>query len=133
MRTVRYASNLLILFALLLSACGAIAPTPTPTPVPLPPPQHVESAYQWLEAHAMLKDNVDWDALRRDTAGIIANAQTTADTLPAICLALQRLQDGNAWILVPGLEVPNFYTGYYTLYPQDKIIIQSNCSDIISN
>jgi carboxyl-terminal processing protease len=124
MRTIRFASSLLIPFVLLLTACEAIAPTPTPTPVPLSPPQHVESAFQWLETHAMLQDNVDWDALRRDTAGIIANANTTAETIPAICLALQHLQDGNAWLLIPGLEVPNFYTGYYTLYPEDKIIIQ---------
>lgn len=124
MRTIRFASNLLILFALLLTACEAIAPTPTPTPVPLSPLQHAESAFQWLETHAMLKDNVDWNALRRDTASIVANAQTTAATIPAICLALQHLQDGNAWLLVPGLEVPNFYTGYYALYPDDKIIVR---------
>jgi carboxyl-terminal processing protease len=124
MRTICFASNLLIVFALLLAACEAIAPTPTPTSVPLSPQQHVESAFQWLETHAMLKDNVDWDALRHDTSGVVANAQTTAATIPAICLALQHLQDGNAWMLVPGLEVPHFYPGYYTLYPEDNLIIQ---------
>lgn len=112
-----------ILLALLISSCGMIAPAPTPTPVPLPPPQYTESAFQWLETHAMMKDNVDWDALRKDTAEIIAGAKTPADTLPALCLALRRLKDGNAWVLVPGLETPNFYTGYYTLFPKNQVII----------
>lgn len=115
---------LLILLALSISACDAIAPAPTPTPVPLPPAQHVESAFQWLETHAMMKDNVDWTALRNDTAELIANAKTTADTLPAICLAIRELKDGNAWVLVPGLETPNFFTGYFTLYPDNQVIIQ---------
>ncbi len=114
----------LMLLALLVNACGTIAPAPTPTTVPLPPPQYAESAFQWMETHAMMKDNVDWTALRNDTAQIIANARTTADTLPAICLAMRRLKDGNAWVLVPGLETPNFYTGYYTLYPENKVIIR---------
>ena len=109
---------------LLVSACTAIAPAPTPTPVPLPPAQHVESAFQWLESHAMMKDNVDWTELRNDTADIIANAKTTADTRPLICQAIRGLKDGNAWMLVPGLETPNFYTGYDTLYPENAVIIR---------
>jgi C-terminal processing protease CtpA/Prc len=83
----------------------------------------VESAFQWLETHAMMKDNVDWSALRNDTADPIANAKTTADTRPAICKAIRELKDGNAWLMVPGLETPNFYTGYYTLYPENAVII----------
>ncbi len=114
----------IILLVLSISACTALVPAPTPTPVPLPPPQHVESAFQWLETHAMMKDNVDWTALRNDTADIIANAKTTADTLPAVCLAMRGLMDGNAWVLVPGLETPNFFTGYTTLYPDNQVIIE---------
>jgi len=113
-----------VLLTLALSACSAIATASTPTPVPLPPAQHVESAFQWLETHAMMKDNVDWIALRADTAEVIANAQTPADTYPAICKALKGLQDGNAWLLVPSLEIPNFYTGYQTLYPDNQVIIR---------
>jgi len=108
---------------LVLSACNAVAPAPEPTPVPLPPPQHVESAFQWLETHAMMKDNVDWNALRDETADLIANAKTTADTRPAICRAVRELKDRNAFYVVPGLETPNFYTGYLTLYPENKVII----------
>lgn len=114
----------IVCLTLVLSACSAIAPASTPTPVPLPPAQHVESAFQWLETHAMMKDNVDWTALRADTADTIAAAQTTADTYPAICSAIQQLQDGNAWLLVPSLEIPNFYTGYQTLYPENQVIIR---------
>lgn len=113
-----------LLLTVIVSACSAIAPASTPTPVPLPPAQHAESAFQWLETHAMMSSNVDWAALRNDTAGIIANARTTADTYPAICKALSELKDGNAWLLVPSLEIPNFYTGYQTLYPENRVIIR---------
>ncbi len=116
-------SLLLMLLAFLISSCGMIAPAPAPTPIPLPPPQYAESAFQWLETHAMMKGNLDWAALRNDTAESIASAKTTADTLPAICGAIRGLKDGNAWILVPGLKTPNFYTGYYTLYPENQVVI----------
>ncbi|MBV6449457.1 MAG: hypothetical protein MHPDNHAH_00167 [Anaerolineales bacterium] len=121
---MKFKSLSAILLASIMSACSAIAPAPTSTPVPLPPDQHVEGAFQWLETHAMMKDNVDWTALRRDTAEVIANAKTTADTYPAICQALRKLEDGNAWLLVPSLEIPNFYTGYQTLYPENRVIIR---------
>jgi carboxyl-terminal processing protease len=114
---------LLILLVLVLSACDAMAPAFTPTPLPLPPPQYAESAFQWLETHALMKDNVDWVALRTETADMINSAKTTVDTYPAICLALRQMKDGNAWLLVPGLETPNFYTGYFTLYPEKQVII----------
>ena len=110
--------------AIVTSACNPIAPAHPPTPIPLPPAQHVESAFQWLETHAMMKDNVDWSALRNDAAGIITAAQTAAGTYPVICNAIRELKDDNAWLLVPGLETPNFYTGYHTLYPQNQIIIR---------
>lgn len=117
--------HLFVLFlTLIASACTAIASPPDPTPVPLPPAQHVESAFQWLETHAMMSSNVDWTTLRADTAEIIADAQTTADTYPAICQALKGLKDGNAWMLVPSLEIPNFYTGYQTLYPENQVVIR---------
>ena len=114
----------LLFLALVVSACSAIAPAPTPTPVPLPPDQHVESAFQWLETHAVLSANVDWTGMRNDTAGLIAAARTTADIYPAICSAVRGLKDGNAWLLVPGLEIPSFYTGYQTLYPENRIVIR---------
>jgi C-terminal processing protease CtpA/Prc len=114
----------ILLLTFLVSACSAIAPAPEPTPVPLPPAQHVESAFQWLETHAVMQGNVDWTALRQESADLIAGAQTTADTYPAICSAVRGLKDGNAWLLVPGLEISNFYTGYNTLYPQNQIVIR---------
>lgn len=117
--------RLFVLFlTLIVSACSAIASPPTPTPIPLPPAQHVESAFQWLETHAMMSGNVDWTVLRAETADTIANAQTAADTYPAICRALRELEDGNAWLLVPSLEISNFYTGYQTLYPENQVIIR---------
>jgi hypothetical protein len=57
-----------LLIAAILSACSSIAPVPTSTPVPLPPAQYLESALQWLETHAMMRDNVDWSSLRNEAA-----------------------------------------------------------------
>lgn len=65
----------ILLLIFMVSACNAIVPAPEPTPVPLPPAQHVESAFQWLETHAVLSANVDWTALREDTADLIAAAR----------------------------------------------------------
>lgn len=113
-----------LLLAVIISACSAIAPAPEPSPVPLPPDQHVESAFQWLETHAMMKDNVDWSALRNEATDIIAAAHTTADSYQVICKAMGQLNDGNAWLLVPGLETPNFFTGYHVLYPENQIIFR---------
>jgi hypothetical protein len=126
MKNIRILYILLTAFALLLSSCDLISPASTPTPIPLPPAQHVESALQWLETHALLKDSVDWATLRQESASVIANAKTASDTIPVICTALRALNDANAWMLVPGLEIPNFDTGYLTLYPENKVIVQVN-------
>lgn len=117
--------RLSVLFlAAILAACSVMAPSTTRTQVPLSPAQYLESAFQWLETHAMMKDNVDWSSLRNEAAGTVALAQTAADTYPVICKAIRELKDGNAWLLVPGLGVPNFYTGYHVLYPENTIIIR---------
>jgi C-terminal processing protease CtpA/Prc len=78
---------------------------------------------QWLQTHAIMGENVDWVALRKDTAKLISNSKTTADTYPAICFALRALKDENAWMLVPSLEIPNFDAGYSTLYPENRIVV----------
>ena len=123
MKTIHTSLILILILSLILSACNMLAATPTPTPVPLPPPQYLESALQWLQAHAVMGKNVDWAALRNATAKLVPDPKTTADTYPAICLALRSLMDGNTWMLVPNLDIPNFNKGYFTLYPENKVVI----------
>ena len=122
MKRFVFVLNSILALALLLSACDLVGGTATAVPTPLPPPQHVENAFQWLQTHAMLQSNVDWQALRRSSADTIAKAKTTTDTIPVICEALRRLQDGNTWLLVPGMEIPAFNTGYFTLYPENRVV-----------
>jgi C-terminal processing protease CtpA/Prc len=122
MKTMYFSSILLLTFCLLLSGCGVFAPPATPTPVPLPPPQYLESALQWLQSHAVFEKNVDWAAIRKEAATLSPNPKTTADTYPAICNALRALKDGNAYLQVPSLVIPNFDSGYATLYPDYKIV-----------
>jgi C-terminal processing protease CtpA/Prc len=123
MKKLLFALKSLIVLSLLLSACSMTGAVTTSTLEPLAPAQHVENALQWLQTHAMLKGNVDWDALRSASAGTIAGAKTTADTIPVICEALRHLHDGNAWMLVPGMEITNYNAGYTTLYPDNRVII----------
>ncbi|MEI7847959.1 MAG: S41 family peptidase [Chloroflexota bacterium] len=122
MKTLRQLSILFLTFCVLLSGCGILDAAPTPTPVPLPPPQYLESALQWLQTHAVFEKNVDWAAIRKEAASLAPDPKTPADTYPAICLALRSLKDGNAFLWVPNLEIPNFDSGYETLYPDNKIV-----------
>ncbi len=122
MKTLRLSSILFLAFCLLLSGCGMLDAASTPTPVPLPPPQYLESALQWLQTNAVFEKNADWTAIRKEAATISPDPKTTADTYPAICNALRALKDGNAFMLVPSLEIPNFDSGYSTLYPDYKIV-----------
>jgi C-terminal processing protease CtpA/Prc len=122
MKTLRLSSILFLTFCLLLSGCGIFDAAPTPTSVPLPPPQYLESALQWLQTYAAFGKNVDWVAIRKEAGKLSPDPKTTADTYPAICSALRALKDGNAYMLVPSLEIPNFDSGYETLYPDYRIV-----------
>jgi hypothetical protein len=122
MKAFRYFSILFVLMALVLSGCAGAAQTPTPTP--LPPAEYLENALQWLQTNAVMGKSVDWNAVRSEAKTLNPDLQTTASTYPAICLALRSLKDGNAWLLVS--TPPADYTGYYVLYPENKVIIGVN-------
>jgi C-terminal processing protease CtpA/Prc len=55
-----------------------------------------------IQQHSIRRQKVNWTALRRDVLAKAAGARTTADTYPAIRLALQRLQDHHSFLLTPG-------------------------------
>jgi C-terminal processing protease CtpA/Prc len=119
MKAFRYFSTLIILTAVTLTGCAGVAQTPTPTPQP--PAVYLESALEWLQTYAVMGKNVDWNSVRSEALALNPNPQTTASTYPAICLALRSLKDGNASIEVS--QPPDNYTGYYTTYPENNLII----------
>lgn len=113
----------LLTLSLLLAACAPnLTNTPIPTSAPLSPAQHLESALQWIQTHAVMAKNVDWVATRKEIAELVPNPKTDADTYPGICLALRRLRDANAWFLAPDVVSSNLYTGYNALYPEYQAV-----------
>jgi C-terminal processing protease CtpA/Prc len=123
MKAFRYFSTLFLLIAVALTGCGGRA-AQTPNPTPQPPAEYLEIALQWLQTYAVMGKNVDWNAIRSEAKTLSPNPQTTAGTYPAICLALRSLKDGNAWLMVS--QPPVDYPGYYTLFPDNKVIIGVN-------
>jgi C-terminal processing protease CtpA/Prc len=114
----KYTLVLMALLIMLAWACSSAASAPTPDP--LPPDAYLESVFQWLQSYAILGADLDWDAVRREAQALTPDPKTTADTYPAICLALEKLNDGNAWL---GTDRPKGYTGIETLDPENKLII----------
>jgi C-terminal processing protease CtpA/Prc len=54
-----------------------------------------------LQEHSIKRDTVDWDALRNDALALAMQAQTTAETYPAIRLALELLGDRHSFFVTP--------------------------------
>jgi carboxyl-terminal processing protease len=54
-----------------------------------------------LERSAVNRERIDWPALRAEAAAVAARAQTTADTYPAIEMALGRLDDRHSFLRRP--------------------------------
>ena len=54
-----------------------------------------------IQQHSIKRDTVDWAALRHEALALAAPAQTTAETYPAIRLALQRLADHHSFFVAP--------------------------------
>ncbi|HEX2184859.1 MAG TPA: hypothetical protein VHN78_05085, partial [Chloroflexota bacterium] len=99
----------------LLAACGPSAvPTATPPAPAAPPPSptvpspaatatptgpapealaYLTEALDYMQAHALMRDRVDWVALRRQALTNARYARTPGETYTAIGLALQQLGD----------------------------------------
>ena len=98
----------LSLVALVLIACSTATPTPQVQP-PQSPDEYLSNALDWIETHAVFSGTVSWTIIRRDA--LAAAPRTIAETHPILCLALRRLNDQNAWLLVPA-ELKHDYTGF---------------------
>jgi len=119
MNAFRSLTILLVILTTLLSACAGLIPTPEPQP----PKEYLENALNWIQTHAVFGDDVDWEEVRREAFALAPNPQTTADTHPAIRLALQRLDDGFSSLELPLADRPDRYTGMWAVYPENTVIV----------
>lgn len=87
---------------------------------PQPPNEYLDGALNWMQTHAVTSKNVDWNAVRRDAQALVPNPKTTSETYPAIRLALGRLGDGSAFLLLP--EAASYDPGLNASYPENIVI-----------
>jgi carboxyl-terminal processing protease len=65
---------------------------------------YVDAALAIMQQNFLHKDEIDWAQLNRDTLACAGRAETTADTYPAIRLALRKLGDNHSYLqLTPEL------------------------------
>lgn len=62
---------------------------------------YLDEALDYLQAHALKRDQVSWPMLRLQARANAQGAQTPADTYPAIRFALQQLNDQHSKFLEP--------------------------------
>jgi carboxyl-terminal processing protease len=65
------------------------------------PAAYLSSVLDHIQQHSIKRDVVDWAALRHDALELATPAQTTAETYPAIRLALERLGDRHSFFVTP--------------------------------
>jgi carboxyl-terminal processing protease len=89
---------LLLSAIILVTACGASAPTAHPptvaTTTTTPAPrEYLGEVLDLIEREALFGDRVDWPQARRAALALAIDAQTTAETYPAIRATLELLGD----------------------------------------
>jgi len=99
---------------LVLTACANAPATPQP------PKEYLGGALNWMQTHAVTSGKVDWNAVRRDAETLVPNPKTTSDTYPALRLALGRLGDGSAFLLLP--EASSYDPGFNASYPENIVM-----------
>jgi hypothetical protein len=83
------------------AAVAATTPTVPATVQGEDPSTYLEDALDWIQAHALRRDRVDWPATRVEARALASGARATADTYLAIRLALGRLKDRHSSLLDP--------------------------------
>lgn len=62
---------------------------------------YLNEALDYIQEHSVKRENINWETLRQEVSALAAQAQTSADTYPAIKLALQLLGDHHSFFLHP--------------------------------
>lgn len=94
-RLRRWGRRLLLAVAL-LAVLGLVAYR-----ILLIPSVYFHLAFFIIRHEALMRDKVDWDAVRREADELRRDARTTRDTYPAIRLVLQRLGDNHSHLATP--------------------------------
>ena len=62
---------------------------------------YLDEVLDHLQRHSVRREAVDWAELRREARALAGDARSTAETYPAIELALERLGDSHSFFLAP--------------------------------
>ena len=87
---------------------------------------YLNEALDYIQEYSVMRDRIDWSTLRQEAYDMVADAQNSAETYPAIKHALERLGDRHSHLTEPVQDqqittgMYNF-VGIYALYPEGVI------------
>ena len=88
---IKFTYFFLIVLILALTGCSQ----------PPTPQAYLDTAVDWIAANAAASGDVDWPAVRAEAQSMIAAAQTTTDTYPAVEYVLRQLPGSITWFNTP--------------------------------
>jgi carboxyl-terminal processing protease len=109
------------LLCLLVLGAGAFA-------VLFIPAVYFRSALFLIERNALMRDRVDWPAVRAEAGELMRDARSTRDTYPAIRLVLRRLGDNHSHLTPPeavraGRRGSNLTLGLTAVWPERVVAL----------
>lgn len=75
---------------------------PVPSTMSLQAASYLLEALNYIQANSILRDKVDWVALRKSAINMARTGQTTSDTYTAIDMVLHTFNDGHCHLFRPG-------------------------------
>jgi carboxyl-terminal processing protease len=113
---------LVCLLSVAVTACAAVGPIPTQPPQP--PGEYLANALDWIEAHSVKSDQVDWTAIKSGAIALTPNPQTTTDTYPAIRFVMEQFGDSATYFLTPDeVNAVRNSVGLTAFFPEAVIIV----------
>ncbi len=65
---------------------------------------YLSEALDYIQKTSIKREQIDWSALRQDVFDLVSDAQTSAETYPALDLTLKRLGDNHSSLFRPEQE-----------------------------
>jgi len=78
-----------------------VANTPTALGISPEAQTYLEAALEIMQKNSINRERLDWVAIRKSVFGTAQNAQTTADTYPAIRVGLKEMLDSHSFFMEP--------------------------------
>lgn len=96
----------LLALALFVFAFSGMVQAPSDGPSSLSPAslqatRYLDEALDYIQTHSVKTKQMNWPVLRQEAFAMAGNAQTTADTYPAIRMVVQRLGNHHSFFLDP--------------------------------